>query len=833
MDLLLRVEESPNLHDDELSLLEQVIGTGHHVKITTNALEVDNDRKNTAKICGIRNVRIVYETGTGILVIKGSLGCKFVPGWFCGGLFVRGVQTENASFDGIDGAEATLTLSKDRGCSIEDAESGFGELAADENLVFNITQFDDFMKVFEYYKEISNALNNNFAYKVQSVANPYWFMPVSAKDFDPLIGDEIEDADGILIGYKVADRDLCQLKESVQDEAREVMDIRFQYDKDITRAIRSKSDELYVSNYQSVDDTNARELRPIELINAYYKSGMMVLTAEVRGESGFEYVNAYDMGQKIKVESIDNSLKLINQGASGAASELLGYLIGDKQIPSYGDEPATGAYKYVKGLNDSQREAFMKAIDGAPVTVIKGPPGTGKTYVINAIVQFVTKELKEKVIISSQTHVAIDNVLDELMSNYDMVIPNRITNRPNKYAGDEIDSTLYKLWASHFAEFNKRSSQKELAKQIAADMAKFQGNPIIKYSENSEPSDFSVIGATTTTSAIAGRKGLEVLKGYDWLIIDEVSKCPITEVLRYLPYVKKIILVGDDFQLAPLLEFQEEDVKGLKCYDEVKFQQLKKVYESSVFADTLAKADISGRLVTLNENYRSVAGVLACYNIFYDNKLIGRREKVNPKKVTFSNASYLNDKDAFFIEVKNGKEMTDSRSPSRFNVEELRAISFFLRDIIAKTDHPEEVSVAAIFPYSAQISKFTRDYRDLINKAKQTFKSFDVDTVDAFQGKQSDIVLVSTVVTDETKGNFLNNFRRINVSMSRAKDKLFIFGNSITLSKIEMSVGGGEKRRYFRDIIDMIRYKIGHVFEYTSEKGIDYATKSQPKIEIK
>jgi chromosomal replication initiation ATPase DnaA len=79
------------------------------------------------------------------------------------------------------------------------------------------------------------------------------------------------------------------------------------------------------------------------------------------------------------------------------------------------------------GLNDSQRRAFLMAVDGSPVSLIKGPPGTGKTHVINAIVQYITKELKQKVVISSQTHVAIDNVLDELMENYDLIIPNRIT----------------------------------------------------------------------------------------------------------------------------------------------------------------------------------------------------------------------------------------------------------------------------------------------------------------------------------------------------------------------------------------------------------------------
>ena len=82
-----------------------------------------------------------------------------------------------------------------------------------------------------------------------------------------------------------------------------------------------------------------------------------------------------------------------------------------------------------------------------------------------------------------------------------------------------------------------------------------------RFSESVELSDYSVIGATTTTSAIGGKKGLELFEGYDWLIIDEVSKCPITEVLRYLPYVSKIIMVGDDYQLAPLLEFQKEEVE--------------------------------------------------------------------------------------------------------------------------------------------------------------------------------------------------------------------------------------------------------------------------------
>lgn len=68
--------------------------------------------------------------------------------------------------------------------------------------------------------------------------------------------------------------------------------------------------------------------------------------------------------------------------------------------------------------------------------------------------------------------------------------------------------------------------------------------------------------------------------------------------------------------------------------------------------------------------------------------------------------------------------------------------------------NPEKMSIAAIFPYAAQISHFQKNNIALINEAKKLFKSFDIDTVDAFQGKECDVVLVNTVVTDASQRNF-------------------------------------------------------------------------------
>lgn len=826
--LLTKSADDPRLNE---SLFRIPLEEEFAAKVSSTSPEYRPDRRDPSKLSGIKNVKLILPLdGGGTLILMGNLGCNFrYP--FGAEFYCFKVVEETTSYESIRAPELPIAFTSDNPSPIDEAEMRYGYLKDHEDFVFNVSQFDEFMEIFNYYKVLCSELNNNCSFKIKSATAPYFFIPISAKEFDPEGEEAVYDADNILIGYAINHATYDQLKAEVQAEAIEVRDIRIESESDILKLIKSRMDSLYVSDFKLIDDKNARDLIPLELTNITKDGKEFTLTGYFKGGVR-EFLNVYDMGQKIKVDSIDNSLRLINQGASGAAATLLEYIIGDEPMPNSGKKHiVTKALEpYCRWLNDNQREAFLKAIDGSPVTVIKGPPGTGKTYVINAIVQYVTKELGEKVVVSSQTHVAIDNVLDQLMSESDCIIPNRITNRKNKYSSEEIDRTLYQTWGKNFLRFSSQlAADHPCHKAIEEDVLRFQGDQRIAYSERNSLSDFSVIGATTTTTAIAGRKGLEVLKGYDWLIIDEVSKCPITEVLRYLPYVSKIILVGDDFQLSPLLEFTEEDVKNLPSYDENKFGKLRKIYESSVFSKTLRKAKKSNRLVVLTENYRSVAQVLKTYNIFYDGQLIGRREEVRPEKTHFSKPEW-DARDVFFIDVKGGKEVRDAGSTSRYNVEELTATQRILEQLLETTVNPASVTVAAIFPYAAQISKFTRQNRELINRAKKTFKSFNVDTVDAFQGKQADIVLVNTVVTTE-RGNFLNNFRRINVSLSRAKDKLFIFGNAIVLGKIEMSLDEGNTRRYFASIIDEIRQN-GQMIVYSAQKGFEYETHQQSAFKI-
>ena len=828
----LKLESYPEFDQDLLKDMKD--NEFHKVKISTNKKIIEYDPKDNRFIKSISNIKICYEKeGGGIIGIIGNIKCDFRHP-FGGLFFAKKSFEEETDFKAVKGVECDIRFVYPgyQPGTIDETRQGLSELANSSSFEYNIGQFDEFMEIFMFYKKLNDEMNNNDNYPVLRKTEPYFFIPADVKEFESEFKQEIKDQNGVIKGYKFDITQYDNLTNEVKDHVRELIDIHIEGGMDILTRIKRCGDEnIYLSNIKYVrNDNDAKNLKEFTLVNITINKSEVVLSGEMKKSADYEedygYLNLYDMGQKIKIESIDNSLRLINQGTTGAASELLEYLIGDTKMPNHKARKSDIKEKYMVGLNDSQRRAFMMATDGSPVSLIKGPPGTGKTHVINAITQYITKELGEKVIISSQTHIAIDNVLDKLMENNDLIIPNRITNRRNKYSREYIDETLYKTWGRKFASHNMKASDPVLREAMAKCIDNFTGEERFKYSEESS-SEYSVIGATTTTSAMAGKKGLETLRGYDWLIIDEVSKCPITEVLRYLPYVSKIIMVGDDFQLAPLLEFTKDDVKDLPSYDDDMFEKMQTMYEQSVFAKVLEKAQSSGRLVLLNENYRSVKQVLTCYNMFYNGELIGKREEVRPEKVHFNNKAY-EDKDAIFVEVLGGQEAKDGTS--RFNVQEINATVEILKDLMKSAINPEKMSVSAIFPYAAQINHFQKNNIKLINDAKKLFKSFDIDTVDAFQGKESDVVLVNTVVTDASQRNFLNDFRRINVSMSRSRDKLIVFGNRITLSKINMKVTGGLDRHYFKDIIDYISSQ-GKVIKY-KEGEIDYGNQSESRSKL-
>ena len=440
--------EAENRRLEQLEMLMAIDdGNYHDVKITTNILDLRYDRRDQRLLTAINGVKLIYKMANGgSLILIGNLGCSFRQP-FGGEFFVKKVVVEeNTVFDNIVGAKESVFFTN-YPVDISSMQNKLAEISKDPNLVFNLSQFDEFMEIFKFYKSLSSELNNNTHYSIERISRPYYFVPIDQKEIEVEEEYAIKNQNGIVIGYKLEDYKFENLSTELQDCVLRLIDVKIKASVKDIKKIKGFSDNLYLSDESEINEKNDRNLNSFDLKNIYTEEDSLVLSGEAKTIiDNARYLHLYDMGQKVKLESIDNSLRLINQGASGAAAELLEYIIGDKQMPSNYSRRTIGDKKdkYIAHLDESQKQAFLMATDGSPVSLIKGPPGTGKTYVINAIVQYITKELKQKVVISSQTHVAIDNVLDEIMENHDPIIPNRITNRRNKYSGQEIDTTIYK-----------------------------------------------------------------------------------------------------------------------------------------------------------------------------------------------------------------------------------------------------------------------------------------------------------------------------------------------------------------------------------------------------
>lgn len=856
MEITTKLVFAPRIPKDQVEKFKKILYDQTYqpflIKINTTKLEIIQDKKDLRAISGLKNLKIIFKPNKGIikpLILMATLSFNF--GEFCSELFVwRISEDENLNFETVKSPDFEMRFSFLRGDSLELFQSKLVVIKDSENFEFNLSQFDDFIAIFNFYKAISNELNNdaNFPILNQQFSS-YYFVPIGEKNIDLTFAEKIYDDNDIIVGYKFTKKNYWNLNDEEQEKCLEVFDLQISGSKKELRKIKifGANDCLYLSQQEKILNFDVKCLQ-FSLVNLAIKTKIVqkeikkknnesefksinqeyiVLTGSIQ-DADFKklklfksilYLNLYDLGQRTKIETIESSIKEITKATTNNAIDLFEYIIGSKDLPNivHSEFEARNREKFLTNLDQSQKAAFLMATDGNPVSLIKGPPGTGKTHVIEAIINYLVRERKEKVLVSSQTHVAIDNVLDKIMSDSKMIIPKRITNRKNKYDNEHIDKTLFNIWNKNLRQFLSKSLNQKISKQIITSLNSFKGKKLFDYSIKNH--EIKVIGVTTTASQTAGKKGYEILKGFDWLIIDEVSKCPITEVIRYLPYVKRIIMVGDDYQLAPLLEFTKNDVKNFASYDEEKFDQLEKIYQESVFASLYDKALKERRVVQLNNNYRSVKDVLSIYNVFYDDQLQNKRETISTKKVFFNNEenNILNRSDVLFIEVIGGSEVKEGTS--RYNVQELIATKYYLEQILKTTKKPETITIAAIFLYSAQIKRFSRENKKLINQVRETFKSFELNTVDAFQGQEADIVLVNTVVTDSSKANFLSDFRRINVALSRAKDKVLIFGNARVLQRIEMQIYNKPKRKYFNNIIEQISYVNKGFIEFKGENN--------------
>lgn len=265
---------------------------------------------------------------------------------------------------------------------------------------------------------------------------------------------------------------------------------------------------------------------------------------------------------------------------------------------------------------------------------------------------------------------------------------------------------------------------------------------------------------------------------FDWAIVDEAGRATVPEVLIPIVQAERAILVGDERQLPPMVD---EAVK------ESEPEALEEGLDRSLFQTMVEQMQDTEGLVTLRTQYRmhpAIGNLISA--VFYDGLLkngapVDGRRALNglmPAAVTWLSTSAL----------RNRAETR--RDESYENVVEADVVWRVLRKM---ENHVQEGSpkaaVGVITGYSAQVERLvTRLEPD----SSDTWRRLDIEiaTVDAFQGRECDVVVYSTVRSNRVhRIGFLRDYRRVNVALSRARDMVIIVGDDAMMRTA--SVGGG------------------------------------------
>ncbi len=256
---------------------------------------------------------------------------------------------------------------------------------------------------------------------------------------------------------------------------------------------------------------------------------------------------------------------------------------------------------------------------------------------------------------------------------------------------------------------------------------------------------------------------------FDSVIVDEAAKANPLELLMVMALAKeRIILVGDDRQLPHYLD----DEIGKKLEDESQDVQdeIEKALKDSMFkklkerAQKLKELDGKERFITLDKQYRMhpLLGRLVS-GVFYEPHNEGFE---SPLKEEHFKHNLLDNKPLAWIDVKNPKEERNADG-SYYRESEIAAIKKYL-DLFLK-DEPN---------FTFGVITFFSEQKRRLEQALKGYANLEIGTVDSFQGKEFDVVFLSSVRTHYTEGfGFLKDSPRLCVALSRQKRALIVVGD--------------------------------------------------------
>lgn len=458
-----------------------------------------------------------------------------------------------------------------------------------------------------------------------------------------------------------------------------------------------------------------------------------------------------------------------------------------------------------KNLTNNQKEIIKRAFNEKNIFLIQGPPGTGKTTIIKELIyQTIKQDNYSKILIVSQQNVAVDNVLYGIdkenrewfeKDGHSIV---RVAPNENKIQYDNIKEYTVEKWFEKYKEEvrdnfikleqNKNDNEKfknmyDYANKWMKLIYKLKFKDIDNEIKELLISKHQILGATCV--GLANKSlGLDLIE-FDIAIIDEAGRATAPELLIPILRAKKVILIGDHNQLPPtvdkkLLKKLEEDSEKNLSFEDLE------ILEKSFFEELYEKIPESNKMM-LNEQFRmpeQIGNLIS--TLFYNNSVKNGHIK--------DTTNFIDSKAIIrWLDVDGEHKLEETSSYNELEVKKIIDLILIIEKSLQKNNTNKSVGI--ITPYSSQKRRIRENLKDLKDLNISNLK---VDTVDSFQGEESDIIIYSTV---KTKGNisFLIDKKRLNVAISRTKENLFFIGKKDFFYNAKIKK---DEVNLFKEIID-------------------------------
>ena len=432
------------------------------------------------------------------------------------------------------------------------------------------------------------------------------------------------------------------------------------------------------------------------------------------------------------------------------------------EAPRFEDRAREGAPALA--LNSEQQAALELAERAQDLMLVHGPPGTGKTTVLVEVIRRAVAR-GEKVLASAPSNLAVDNLVERLVAAgidavrighparvLPSVVEHTLDQRTRDHDQARIAAELVKEALRLRADARKSKQRRGPGRFSDARASEREARKLL--SEARELEDRAELAVLTKAQVIcATLTGLEsrALEGmrFELAVVDEATQSVEPAVYLGLLRSERAVLAGDHLQLPPTVLSPDAQELSISLFER------------------LAAAHPEA-MVSLAEQHRMNEKIMR----YPGDALYGGRLRAHPAVASHS----IDDAPLEMIDTagRGFEDETPEGSESKMNAGEAELAASEARRLLAAGVRQEDIAV--ISPYDAQVQKI----RQLLAEATD----LEVDTVDGFQGREKDAVIVSLVRSNENgELGFVADIRRINVALTRARRKLIVIGDSATVAR--------------------------------------------------